>query len=123
MDSLKEMQGKLEQLQDELENKQNKLEHMENDPAYYFEDEMIEAYDQMLNEIYSDQFENFLFNLGDPAEWIKENQPIDYRVGFADFSFDPSNCNEYVELSEEIDNLQCEINDLELEIEHLEEEL
>ena len=114
-------------LENQLATKQNELleaeallSSMDNDPAAHFEDEMKAAYDEELNEIYSEQFEAFPFSLGDPCEWIEENQPTDYRVGFADFSFDPSNTQEYMDLEEQIETLKNEIEELEEEIEELE---
>ena len=76
---------------DKLINLNELLSSMENDPVLHFEDEMTAAYNDQLNEIYADQFESFPFSLGDPCDWIEENQPTDYRVGFADFEFDYRN--------------------------------
>jgi predicted ribosome quality control (RQC) complex YloA/Tae2 family protein len=105
---------------DKLINAKKLLQSMENDPALHFEDEMRDLYNEQLNETYSEQFENFPFPLGKPCDWIEENQPTDYRVGFADFIYDPSNNQEYMDLEEQIETLQNEIEDLEEEIEELE---
>ena len=96
------------------------LKSMENDPALHFEEEMTAAYNDMLNEEYSAQFEAFPFSIGDPCDWIEENQPTDYRVGFADFEFDPSFCDEFTDLESEIEELENEIAGIEEEIEELE---
>ena len=107
---------------DKLINAKELLKEMENDPAAHFEDEMKAAYNEMLNEEYAAQFEAFPFALGEPCDWIEENQPIDYRVGFSDFEFDPSYCDEYTNLEAEIEELENEIYGLEEEIEELEAE-
>lgn len=117
------LQNTLIDTKSELKEAKNLLDHMESDPHYYFEDEMKESYNQMLDEIYSEAFDNFPFNLGSPSEWIEENQPIDYRVGFSDYDFDYSNLSEYVEQQELIEPLQSEIEDLEYEIEELKSEI
>lgn len=105
---------------DKLINAKALLKSMENDPSSHFEDEMKAAYNEQLNEVYSEQFDNFPFSLGEPCDWIEENQPTDYRVGFADFTYDPSNNQEYTDLEEQIETLQNEIEELEEEIEELE---
>ena len=105
---------------DKLINAKELLKSMENDPALHFEDEMKTAYNNMLNEVYSAQFEEFPFTLGNPCEWIEENQPTDYRVGFADFEFDPSFCDEFTDLEAEIEELENDIAGIEEEIEELE---
>lgn len=108
--------------QDKLAQAQDLLQSMQDDPAAHFEDEVKSAYNDMLNEVYAEQFEAFPFPLGEPCDWIEENQPTDYRVGFADFEFDPSHCEEYTNLEAEIEELENEICGLEDEIEELEAE-
>ena len=105
---------------DKLINLNDLLSSMENDPALHFEDEMRDRYNEQLNEVYSAQFEAFPFCLGDPCDWIEKNEPTDYRVGFADFEFDPSLCDEYTDLEAEIEELENEIAGIEEEIEELE---
>lgn len=105
---------------DKLINAKSLLKSMENDPARHFEDEMTAAYNEQLNEIYSEQFDAFPFTLGNPCDWIEENRPTDYRVGFADFDFNPTHCDEYIELESTIEELENEIADIEEEIEELE---
>ena len=105
---------------DKLINLNKLLSSMENDPALHFEDEMTAAYDNHLNEIYADQFESFPFSLGDPCDWIEENQPTDYRVGFADFEFDYSTQDLYIDTEEQIEELEAEKQNIEEEIEELE---
>lgn len=107
----------------ELKEAQDLLDNMESDPAAHFEDEMKESYNQMLDEVYSEEFNNFPFSLGSPSEWIEENQPVDYRVGFADYEFNYSNVSEYVEQQELVEQLESEIEDLEIEIEELQAEI
>lgn len=114
------LENQLSAKQDELLEAEELLQSMENDPAAHFEDEMKDLYNEQLNGIYSEQFDNFPFPLGEPCDWIEENQPTDYRVGFADFSYDPSNNQEYMDLEEQIETLQNEIEELEEEIEELE---
>lgn len=116
------LENQLTTLQNELLEAQDLLQSMQDDPAAHFEDEMKSQYNEMLNEIHSEQFEAFPFPLGEPCDWIEENQPTDYRVGFADFNYDPSNNQEYIDLEEEIENLANRIEDLEEEIEELEAE-
>lgn len=106
-----------------LKEAQNLLDSMESDPAAHFEDEIKESYNQMLDECYSEAFDNFPFNLGSPSEWIEENQPVDYRVGFSDYDFDYSNLSEYIEQQELVDSLESEVGDLESEIEELQVEI
>ncbi|APC44289.1 hypothetical protein [Pseudoalteromonas phage PH357] len=113
------LQNTLINTKSELKEAQNLLDHMESDPAAHFEDEMKESYNQMLDECYSEAFDSFPFNLGSPSEWIEENQPVDYRVGFSDYDFDYSNVSEYVEQQELVDQLESEVEDLEAEIEEL----
>ena len=114
------LENQLSTKQNELLEAEELLSSMDDDPAAHFEDEMKAAYDDELNERYSEQFEAFPFPLGNPCEWIEENQPTDYRVGFADFSYYPSNNQEYMDLEERIETLKNEIEDLEEEIEELE---
>ena len=127
---MKTLNDKLESLQNELESKQNELseaegvlQDMKDDPSSYFEDEMKTDYDNMLDEIYEDQFDNFPFPLGMPSTWIEENQPTDYRVGFADHEFDPSHCSDYIDQESLIEQLENEISGIEDEIEELEQEI
>ena len=109
--------------QEKLKEAQELLDSMESDPAAYFEDEYKAAYDNMLDECYSETFDNFPFSLGSPSEWIEDNQPTDYRVGFADYDFNYSNVSEYVEQQNLVDELESEIEDLENEIEELQVEI
>lgn len=120
MTALIKVQDSLAIAKSKLEKAEHLLGCIQDDPAIHFEDEMKTAYNDMLNEIYSEQFENFPFPLGNPCDWIEENQPTDYRVGFADFNYDPSNNQEYMDLEEKIETLQNEIEELEEEIEELE---
>ena len=122
MITLLEAQNTLAILGSQLSNAQDLLSNMERDPAAYFEDEMKELYDQQLNEIYSEQFDNFPFSLGDPCDWIEENQPTDYRVGFADFECDYTSFAEYEEVQGQIEELENEITEIEEELALLEEE-
>lgn len=117
------LQNQLSAKQSELHDAQKDLDSMENDPSYHFEDEMKESYNQMLDEIYCESFENFPFYLGTPSEWIEENQPTDYRVGMADYNFDHTGISEYVEQKELVSDLESEVEDLENEIEDLEAEI
>jgi predicted ribosome quality control (RQC) complex YloA/Tae2 family protein len=114
------LENQLSAKQNELLEAEKLLKSMDNDPAAHFEDEMKAAYNEELNEIYSEQFEAFPFHLGDPCDWIEENYATDYRVGFTDFSYDPSDNEEYVDLEEQIETLKNEIEELEEEIEELE---
>ena len=116
------LENQLSAKQDELLEAEQLLASMDNDPAAHFEDEMKELYNQELNEIYAEQFDSFPFALGDPCDWIEENQPTDYRVGFADFTYDPSNNQEYMDLESQIEDLINEIEALEEEIGELENE-
>lgn len=113
------LENQLATKQNELLEAQELLQSMENDPALHFEDEMKDLYNEQLNEAYSEQFDKFPFPLGKPCDWIEDNQPTDYRVGFADFTYDPSNNQEYTDLEEEIETLQNEIEDLEEELENI----
>lgn len=115
------LQNTLSDKQEKLKEAQDLLNSMESDPAAHFEDEMKESYNQMLDEIYSEAFDSFPFNLGSPSEWIEENQPTDYRVGFADYEFDYSNVSGYIEQQDLVEDLETEIEDLQAEIEELEE--
>lgn len=123
MANLLQLENLLQDKQAELEEAKKILESMEHDPSAHFEDEIKESYDQMLNEVYGDSFDNFPFALGIPSQWIEENAPVDYRVGFADYEFDYSNLSEYVEQEELVESLESEIEDLETEIEGLQEEV
>lgn len=116
------LENQLSTLQGKLIEAEELLQSIQNDPAAHFEDEMKAAYNDMLNEVYFEQFEAFPFPLGEPCDWIEENQPTDYRVGFADFEFNPSHCDEYTELEAKIEQLENEIYDIEEEIEELENE-
>ena len=116
------LENQLAVKQNELLEAEQLLARMDNDPVAHFEDEMKELYNQELNEIYAEQFEAFPFVLGDPCDWIEENQPTDYRVGFADFHFDPSHCDEYLDQEALIEQLENDIAGLEEEIEELENE-
>lgn len=117
------LENTLSDKQEKLKEAQDLLNSMESDPAEHFEDEMKESYNQMLDEVYSEAFDSFPFNLGSPSEWIEENQPTDYRVGFADYEFDYSNVSEYVEQQNLVEDLESEIEDLETEIEDLQAEI
>ena len=120
MTTLSNLRKKLIINNDLLINAKDTLKSMDNDPSAHFEDEMKAAYNDMLNEVYADRFDSFPFVLGDPCDWIEENQPTDYSVGFADFDFDPSHCDEYIDLETTIEELENEIAGLEEEIEELE---
>lgn len=80
MITLLEAQNTLAILGSQLSNAQDLLSNMERDPAAYFEDEIKAAYNELLNETHGEEFEAFSFPLGDPCDWIEENQPTDYRV-------------------------------------------
>ena len=120
MTTLIKTQDQLAIARSKLEKAEHLLGCMQDDPSMYFEDEMKDLYNQELNEIYAEQFDSFPFALGDPCDWIEENQPTDYRMGFADFDFDPSHCDEYIDLETTIEELENEIAGLEEEIEELE---
>ena len=55
------------------------LEHMREDPAYYWEEEVYEAYDEMLDELCSCK------ECGREGSSLKETDPIAYRCGFSDW--------------------------------------
>lgn len=120
MTTLSTLRKELILTNDKLINLNELLSSMENDPVLHFEDEMTAAYNDRLNEIYADQFESFPFSLGDPCDWIEENQPTDYRVGFADFEFDYSTQDLYIDTEEQIEELEVEKQNIEEEIEELE---
>lgn len=122
MITLTKNQESLAIVKSKLEIAEHLLGCMQDDPAVYFKDEMKAAYNDMLNEVYAEQFEAFPFELGEPCDWIEANQPTEYRVGFADFEFDPSHCDEYRELEAEIEELENAACEIEEEIEELEAE-
>lgn len=122
MTTLSTLRKELILTNDKLIKAKELLQSMQDDPSAHFEDEMKEAYNDMLNEIYADHFEAFPFSLGEPCDWIEENQPTDYRVGFSDFEFDPNHCDDYTELEAEIEELENGIYGIEEEIEELEAE-
>lgn len=117
------LQNQLSDKQSDLEEAQKLLNAMENDPSHYFEDEMKESYNQMLDEIYYESFESFPFPLGSPSSWIEDNAPTEYRVGFANYDFDYTNVAEYTEQQDLVADLESEVEDLENEIEDLEAEI
>ena len=57
------LENQLSAKQDELLEAEELLSSMDNDPSAHFEDEMKSLYNQQLNEIYSEQFENFQTSL------------------------------------------------------------
>lgn len=91
-----------------------------------FEPDLTEEYDQMLDEIYSDEVKQITFVcLPCPSELLKDCDPIAYRCGYNDFvdSFDLELLEEYSELLEQLENIESNIEDLENEIEEIQEEI
>lgn len=120
MSTLIKAQESLAITQDQLLKAQELLVSMQDNPAAHFEDEMKTTYNDMLNGVYNEQFEAFPFYIGEPCNWIEENAPTDYRMGFADFEFDPSHCDKYIDLESKIEELGNEVSGIEEEIEELE---
>lgn len=115
--------NQIEDLQDQVDSKTKDLESMDNDPLGFFEDEITELHDNMINDCYGHSLD-LPFSIGDIAEAYKENDPISYRCSVLDYAdrFDCSAFEEYKEIQEEIETLESEIADLESKIEDLETE-
>lgn len=123
MTKLAELQAALTSKRDELEQMQNALANMENDPLAHFEDEVTSAWDDYLNEAYSEQVDALPWYCGSAAQLCAEKDPTFYRCGRNDFadSFDVTGLDAYTDLESEIEDLESEITSLEDEIEELEQ--
>lgn len=124
MTKLAELQAALTSKRDELEQMQNTLSSMENDPLAHFEDEITQAWDDCLNELYGEQVDALPWYCGSAAELCENKDNTFYRTGRNDFAdgFDVSGCDGYQDLQGEIEDLEYEIELLEEEIEELENE-
>ena len=124
MKTLESLQSELSSAQEKLEGMQSTLEQMTSDPLAYFEDEITEQYDDMLNESYGESVDALPFYCGSAASLCEDKDPTFYRCGLNDYtdSVEVSHFDEYIDLESEIEELESEIEGLEEEIEELEEE-
>ena len=124
MNTLDQAQEKLAALQAELLEAQQRLEQAESDPSEIIPDCTLSSlYDDFLDEIYAEVFEALPINLR-PSVAIQEHDLPMYNCGYNDWldSLDVSDFDEYKELVEEVEALECQVEELEEEIELLEEE-
>lgn len=124
MTKLAELQAFLTSKRDELEKMQDTLASMESDPLAHFEDEITQAWDDCLNELYGEQVDALPWYCGSAAELCEDKDNTFYRTGRNDFAdgFDVSGLDGYQDLQGEIEDLEYEIELLEEEIEELENE-
>ena len=109
-----------------LDTAEKSLLAMENDPAAYFDDELTESFDEFLDELYQDAFDNLpiVVGRGVAPQIIKEEDNIFYRTAYNDWlddsdNYDLSDFDEYSEQVDLVDSLQSEISDLESELDEL----
>lgn len=122
--NLLELQNELVINQENLTELEIKLESMDNDKMSYFEDEITEQYNDLLNEQYGEMVDALPFYCGSAADLCGDKDPTFYRCGLNDYadSVDVSSFQEYQDVQEEIEVLESDIEDLESEIEDLENE-
>ena len=104
--------------QDILNDSQKNIDNFtdNNDPMLH------QIYDDMLDECYSDQFENITFiHLSSASNLLAEYDPIAYRCGFSDWldGFDLNDISEYHDLVCEVETQEEIIESLDEEIEEL----
>lgn len=124
MKTLLDLQNELVTNQEKLSELESTLENMDNDNMSYFEDEITEQYNDLLNEQYQDAVDSLPFYCGSAADLCEDKDNTFYRCGLNDYadSVDVSSFQEYQDIQEEIETLESDIGDLENEIEELENE-
>ena len=123
MTKLAELQAALTSKRVELEQMQNTLSSMESDPLAHFEDEVTQAWDERLNEMYGEQVDALPFYCGSAAQLCEDKDPTFYSCGRNDFAdgFDVTGLDGYTDLESEIEDLAYEIELLGEKIEEIEE--
>lgn len=118
MNKLQTLEAKLVELKSELEASENTLASYNDDPLTHFENEITEAYDNMLEEKYCDALNTLDFISCSAAEVMKIHDECRYRTGLNDYadSFDISGLTKYTETEERIEELKDSIIELEDEI-------
>ena len=100
-------------MKDLIEKAKSILEHMEHDPAAFWDEECHEQYDQMLDECHP---ENSINGHG-YADLLRQNDPIAYRCGFADYMDGDTayefakDQGEYQDISDAIDNAEMALDE------------
>jgi len=111
--NLETLENLKNELLDLIREKENEIYNFELDPSDY-----EEQYDDMLNECYDE-----LFNIL-PSTILEKCDPIAYRCGLNDYvdSLDNEDNEDYIVLTEELEELNNELEELEDQINELEEE-
>ena len=115
--SIEALQNKLDILNNELNDTVATIKEMQGDALTYFETEITDQYDDMLNECYEcELFCNIAYAL-------QQTDPTAYRCGLLDYAegIDLDQFSDYTEQKEQRDTLESDIYDLECEIEEIEE--
>lgn len=106
----------------EIKDLKSALNRMENDPAAFFEDELIELYNDYLFDIYGDCVSNLPFTVlqSEFVEFFENCDPTGYRCGFNDWvdnseNYDLMSFDEYSDKLEKLGELEDQLSDLELQ--------
>lgn len=109
----------------EIKDLKRALNRMENDPAAFFEDELIELYNDHLFDIYGHCVSSLPFTVlqSEFVEFFESCDPTGYRCGFNDWvdnseNYDLMSFDEYsdkLEKLEELEELEDRLSDLESE--------
>lgn len=102
------------------------LQSMEQDPAFWFDDELTESFDEFLDDLYQDAFDALpiVVGRGVASEIIKSEDNLFYREAYNNWlndsdNYDLSEFDEYTEQSDLVDSLESEISDLESDLDEL----
>ena len=114
--NIDELKKAIEAKRAEVAAKKNEIDSFELDI-----DDYVEQYEEALNAEGEVKVAGLTF---DPADIIRELDPIAYRCGFNDYvdGIDKGNDDKFMELEDELEALEDELTDLENELEEKEEE-
>lgn len=126
---IKQEREKQEALKRILQNQLNELEERANDlrdSMHVYEvdpDEHVQDYEDMLHDVHG------LVEIGsltyDPARVLREVDPVAYRCGLSDYidSIDKEEQPDYIEMKEELEDIEADIETVREQIEDIEQEL
>lgn len=123
MNTIEQVKTQIAEVEEQIVNKQAEIESKQNEINSFEYECSDEVYNNMLDDCYEEV--NVCGCIYQPSEALKQLDPIAYRCGKSDYEseYDLDNCEEYIDLKDELEELESDLEDLESELEDLQDEL